>query len=75
VKDRMAKHIIMTALKEGTLKPGGTIYEGTVGSTGISLSMIARSQGMKSTIVMPDDQAEEKTQILKLYGAEVIHKK
>ncbi len=56
VKDRMSKHIIGQILaNKKSSDPPGTIYEGTVGSTGISLSMIARVNGMKSVICMPDD--------------------
>lgn len=55
VKDRMSKQAVLNALKSGKLKKGGTIYEGTVGSTGISLSMIGRSLKLKTTIVMPND--------------------
>lgn len=54
------------------MKPGGTIYEGTSGSTGISLSLLALSKGYKCKFFMPDDQAIEKSELLKQLGAEVI---
>jgi cysteine synthase A len=53
------------------LKQGGTVVEGTSGSTGISLSLMCRARGYKCIIVMPDDQAREKTDLLKCYGAEL----
>ena len=55
VKDRMAKRVIMNALKDGKLSKGGKVYEGTVGSTGISLAMVSMSLGLKAHIFMPDD--------------------
>lgn len=72
-KDRVALNMIKTAEEEGILKPhtGSTIFEGTVGSTGISIAMIARAKGYKAWIVMPDDQATEKYQLLEKLGANV----
>ncbi|KAL1928827.1 hypothetical protein VTP01DRAFT_2613 [Rhizomucor pusillus] len=72
-KDRVALNIIRTAEDAGILKPhtGSTIFEGTVGSTGISIAMIARARGHKAWIVMPDDQAKEKYQLLEKLGATV----
>lgn len=60
VKDRAAKAIIEAAEKSGDLKPGGTIVEGTAGNTGISLTLVGRSKGYRSVIVMPETQSQEK---------------
>ncbi|ETO78126.1 hypothetical protein F444_06786 [Phytophthora nicotianae P1976] len=71
-KDRVAKGIVEDAERRGLLKEGGTIIEGTSGSTGISLSLMARARGYRCIIVMPDDQAKEKSQLLEQFGAEVV---
>ncbi|KAJ8530498.1 hypothetical protein ON010_g14414 [Phytophthora cinnamomi] len=71
-KDRVAKGIVEDAERRGLLKEGGTIVEGTSGSTGISLSLMARARGYRCIIVMPDDQAKEKSQLLEQFGAEVV---
>lgn len=70
-KDRVALSIIETAEQAGLLTPhsGDTIYEGTVGSTGISLATLARARGYKAQICMPDDQAHEKSNLLLRLGA------
>ncbi|OCK81025.1 PALP-domain-containing protein [Lepidopterella palustris CBS 459.81] len=72
-KDRVALNIIQTAEQEGLLTPhsGDMIYEGTVGSTGISLAAICRARGYLAHICMPDDQAAEKSDLLLKLGAEV----
>ncbi|OQS01168.1 cysteine synthase [Achlya hypogyna] len=70
-KDRVAKGIVEDAEARGLLAPGGTIVEGTSGSTGISLALIARAKGYKCIIVMPDDQAKEKSDLLEQFGATV----
>lgn len=72
-KDRVALNMIMTAEEEGFLKPGrgDTIYEGTVGSTGISLATLARARGYKAYICMPNDQSKEKSDLLHSLGATV----
>ncbi|KHJ30839.1 putative cysteine synthase 2 [Erysiphe necator] len=72
-KDRVALNIIRTAEAQGFLSPGrgDTIYEGTVGSTGISLASLARALGYKAHICMPSDQSKEKEDILKCLGARV----
>ncbi|KAL5507563.1 CYS12 [Sanghuangporus vaninii] len=73
VKDRVALKIIEDAESDGLLHPhtGSRIFEGTVGSTGISIAMVARARGYESTIIMPDDVAEEKVKALQALGAEV----
>ncbi|KAF9110765.1 hypothetical protein BGX27_005909 [Mortierella sp. AM989] len=72
-KDRVALSMINTAEKEQILTPGNgsTIFEGTVGSTGISLAMMAKARGYNAWIVMPDDVALEKSQLLEKLGAHV----
>ncbi|KAF7938828.1 uncharacterized protein EAE98_001166 [Botrytis deweyae] len=72
-KDRVALNMIMMAEEEGFLKPGrgDTIYEGTVGSTGISLATLARARGYKAYICMPNDQSTEKSDLLHHLGATV----
>src|SRR3546814_13127638 len=71
VKDRVAKQIIEDAEKMMKLGEGGTIVEGTSGSTGISLAIIAKAKGYNCLIYMPDDQAVEKSQLLAKIGATV----
>lgn len=71
VKDRAALYIIRDAEKRGTLKPGGTIVEGTAGNTGIGLALVANSLGYKTVIVIPDTQTEEKKDMLRLAGADL----
>ncbi|QSZ37599.1 hypothetical protein DSL72_008698 [Monilinia vaccinii-corymbosi] len=72
-KDRVALNMIMMAEEEGLLEPGrgDTIYEGTVGSTGISLATLARARGYKAHICMPNDQSTEKSDLLLNLGATV----
>ncbi|CAA7261799.1 unnamed protein product [Cyclocybe aegerita] len=73
VKDRVALQMIDDAEKRGLLRPhtGSRIFEGTVGSTGISIATIARARGYDTTIIMPDDVAAEKVKALEALGAEV----
>jgi len=71
VKDRAALYIIKDALERGTLKPGGTIVEGTAGNTGIGLALVANAMGFKSVIVMPETQSQEKKDMLRLCGADL----
>ncbi|KAI6121841.1 tryptophan synthase beta subunit-like PLP-dependent enzyme [Pisolithus sp. B1] len=73
VKDRVALRMIQDAERQGLLHPrtGSRIFEGTVGSTGISIATIARARGYDTTIIMPDDVAEEKVKALLCLGAEV----
>jgi len=70
-KDRIAREIILSAQKSGALPKGGTIIEGTSGSTGISLSLMAAATGCKCEITMPSDQAVEKSNLMTLFGATV----
>lgn len=72
VKDRAALGIITEAEKQGLLKPGDTLVEGTAGNTGIGLTVIGQARGYKSVIVIPETQAPEKITLLRTLGAEVI---
>ncbi len=72
VKDRAALFIIQDALKRGSLSKGGTIVEGTAGNTGIGLSLVGGSLGLRTVIVIPDNQSEEKKDVLRLAGADLI---
>jgi cysteine synthase len=72
VKDRAALYIIRDAMKRGELKPGGTIVEGTAGNTGIGLAMVANVLGIKTVIVIPETQSQEKKDTLRLLGAELV---
>ncbi len=72
VKDRAAFGIIADAVQQGRLKPGGTIVEGTAGNTGIGLTVLGNAQGFRTVIVIPDTQAQEKKDTLRLLGAEVV---
>ncbi|HVF39220.1 MAG TPA: pyridoxal-phosphate dependent enzyme [Gemmatimonadaceae bacterium] len=72
VKDRIAMPIIERAEKEGLLKPGGTIVEGTSGNTGTALAIAAALRGYKCIFTMPDKMSQEKVRLLKAFGAEVI---
>lgn len=72
VKDRAALFIIRDAEQKGLLKPGGTIVEGTAGNTGIGIALVANALGYKSVIVIPETQSQEKKDMLRLAGAELI---
>ena len=72
VKDRAALFIIRDAIASGDLKPGGTIVEGTAGNTGIGLALVGASMGFKTVIVIPDTQSQEKKDMLRIAGAELI---
>jgi len=72
VKDRMAVKMIEDAEKDGRLKPGGTIIEGTSGNTGMGLALAAIAKGYKCVFTMSDKQSQEKINILRAVGAEVI---
>lgn len=71
VKDRPALEIVLAAEREGKLEPGGLIVEGTAGNTGIGLAVVANARGYRTLIVMPDTQAQEKIDTLRLMGAEL----
>ncbi len=72
VKDRAALFIIRDAIARGQLHPGGTIVEGTAGNTGIGLALVGASMGFRSVIVIPETQSQEKKDMLRLAGAELV---
>lgn len=72
VKDRAALSIIQEAVASGELRPGGTIVEGTAGNTGIGLALVGASMGFKTVIVIPETQSQEKKDMLRLAGAELV---
>jgi len=72
VKDRAALFIIEDAVKNGQLRHGGIIVEGTAGNTGIGLALVGNAMGFRSVIVIPDTQSQEKKDVLRLCGAELI---
>ncbi|WP_131117559.1 cysteine synthase A [Lichenihabitans psoromatis] len=72
VKDRAALAMVQDAVATGSLKPGGTIVEGTAGNTGIGLALVASALGYKTVIVIPNTQSQEKKDVLRLSGAELI---
>jgi cysteine synthase len=73
VKDRVARALIDDAEEKGAIAPGQTILEPTSGNTGISLAMIARRKGYKLRVVMPENVTPERTQLLQMYGAEIVY--
>lgn len=72
VKDRVARALIEDAEEKGAIRPGQTILEPTSGNTGISLAMICSRKGYRLKVVMPDNVTPERTQLLKMYGAEIV---
>jgi cysteine synthase B len=73
VKDRVARSLIDDAEARGAIRPGQTILEPTSGNTGISLAMICSRKGYPLKVVMPDNVTQERTQLLKMYGAEIVY--
>ena len=72
VKDRAALYIIRDAVARGALKPGGTIVEGTAGNTGIGLALVGASLGFRTVIVIPETQSQEKKDMIRLAGADLV---
>lgn len=72
IKDRVAKHIIETAMREGTLKPGMTIIESTSGNTGIGLSLVGVQKGFRVICIMPENVSEERKRIIQAFGGETV---
>ena len=73
VKDRVARALIEDAEEKGAIRPGQTILEPTSGNTGISLAMICSRKGYRLKVVMPDNVTPERTQLLQMYGAEIVY--
>jgi cysteine synthase A len=72
VKDRPARQMILEAEKRGDIRPGGLVVEGTAGNTGIGLALVANARGYRTLIVIPNSQSQEKKDMLRLAGAELI---
>src|SRR5690348_18263438 len=72
VKDRIALRMVEAAERDGLLKPGGTIVEPTSGNTGVGLALVAQRRGYKCVFVCPDKVSQDKRDVLKAYGAEVV---
>src|SRR5512141_3337255 len=72
VKDRAGKWMILEAEKRGELKPGGLVVEATAGNTGIGLAVVASARGYRTLIVIPQTQSQEKKDMLRLAGAELV---
>jgi cysteine synthase A len=72
VKDRPARQMILEAEKRGDIRPGGLVVEGTAGNTGIGLALVANARGYRTLIVIPNTQSQEKKDMLRLAGAELI---
>src|SRR5437879_13595813 len=73
VKDRVARAMIEDAEEKGLIRPGQTILEPTSGNTGISLAMICSRKGYALKVVMPENVTPERTQLLKMYGADILY--
>src|ERR1700691_6682657 len=73
VKDRVARALIEDAEEKGAIGPGQTILEPTYGNTGISLALICSRKGYPLKVVMPENVTPERTQLLKMYGAEIVY--
>jgi cysteine synthase A len=72
VKDRPARQIILEAERRGEIKPGGLVVEATAGNTGIGLALVANARGYRTLIVIPDTQSQEKKDMLRLCGAQLV---
>src|SRR4051812_29440331 len=72
VKDRAALFIVRDAERNGLLRPGGVIVEGTAGNTGIGLALVGNALGYRTVIVIPDTQSQEKKDMLRLAGADLV---
>src|SRR5437588_7842522 len=72
VKDRAGREMILQAEKRGELKPGGLVVESTAGNTGIGLAIVANALGYRTLIVIPETQSQEKKDVLRLCGAELV---
>jgi cysteine synthase len=73
IKDRIAKSMVERAEDEGAIQPGQTILEPTSGNTGISLGLVCRRKGYPLKVVMPENVTKERTELLRMYGAEIVY--
>ncbi len=73
VKDRIARSMVEQAERDGSLRPGMTILESTSGNTGIALAMVGRVKGYPVRVVMPDNLTPERSELLRLFGAEIVY--
>src|ERR671926_578791 len=72
VKDRAGRQMILEAEKRGEIRPGGLVVESTAGNTGIGLALVANARGYRTLIVIPETQSQEKKDMLRLCGAELV---
>src|SRR3979409_1308403 len=72
VKDRAARQMILEAEERGEIRPGGRVVGGTAGNPGIGLVLVANARGYRTLIVIPDTQSQEKKDVLRLFGAELV---
>jgi cystathionine beta-synthase len=72
-KDRAVRSMVLAAEREGSLKPGATLVEGTAGNTGIGLAVVAAARGYRAVVVMPRNSSEDKQRVLRALGAEIVH--
>src|SRR5438094_9807063 len=72
VKDRAALFILLDAERRGVIEPGSTVVEGTAGNTGVGLALMGNARGYHTMIVMPQSQSQEKKDLLRVCGAEVV---
>ena len=72
IKDRMANYILLKAREAGLVKPGDTIVEATSGNTGIAFAMLGTKMGCRVKIIMPRNMSEERKQMMRIFGAEII---
>ncbi len=72
IKDRVAFHLLRSALCDGSVQPGGTVVEGTSGNMGIGIALCARAMGLKAVLTMPDSMSLERRKLLKGFGAELV---
>ncbi len=72
IKDRVARSLVEAAERQGALAPGQRVLEPTSGNTGIALAMVCQRKGYPLTVVMPDNVTRERTELLRMYGAEIV---
>src|ERR1700741_2773884 len=72
VKDRAARQMILGAEERGEIRPGGLVVEATAGNTGIGLALVANARGYRTLIVIPETQSQEKKDMLRLCGADLV---